>query len=94
MGLYLATTYQDEQFFSAYNDSPGFENIRSGSFWQSNVLLHFDDAADRYTIALWAKNLEKNDEPIYALSLSGGYGYDYTAVGAPRTYGVDFTYRF
>jgi iron complex outermembrane receptor protein len=94
LGLYLATTYQDDQFFSAYNDSPGFENIRSGSFWQSSVLLHFDDAADRYTIALWAKNLENNDEPIYALSLSGGYGYDYTVVGAPRTYGVDFTYRF
>jgi len=94
LGLYLATTYQGDQFYSAYNDAPGFENIRSGSFWQSNVLLHFDDSADRYTIALWAKNLENNDEPIYALSLSGGYGYDYTAVGAPRTYGVDFTYRF
>jgi iron complex outermembrane receptor protein len=94
LGLYLATTYQSDQFYSAYNDAPGFENIRSGSFWQSNVLLHFDDSADRYTIALWAKNLENNDEPIYALSLSGGYGYDYTVVGAPRTYGVDFTYRF
>ena len=94
LAIYLATTYQGDQFYSAYNDAPGFDNIRSDSFWQSNVLLHFDDSANRYSVSLWAKNLEDNDEPIYALSLSGGYGYDYTVVGAPRTYGVDFTYRF
>jgi len=92
--LHLDTTYQDEQYFSAYNDAPGFENIRADSYWQSNGQLRFDDASERYSISLWVKNIEENDEPIYALSLSSGYGYDYTAVGAPRTYGADFTLRF
>ncbi|MEH6550699.1 MAG: TonB-dependent receptor [Pseudomonadales bacterium] len=92
--FHLDTTYQDEQYFSAYNDAPGFENIRADSYWQSNLLLRFDDAADRYSVSMWMTNVEENDEPIYALSLSQAYGYDYTAVGAPRQYGIDVTVRF
>ena len=94
LALHIDTSYQGEQYFSAYNDAPGFENIRSDSFWQSNMQLRFDDAADRYSLTMWMTNIEENDEPIYALSLSQAYGYDYTAVGAPRQYGVDLTVRF
>ncbi|MEH6592755.1 MAG: TonB-dependent receptor [Halioglobus sp.] len=94
LALHVDTAYQDEQYFSAYNDAPGFENIRADSYWQTNALIRFDDSGERYSVSLWVKNVEENDEPIYALSLSSGYGYDYTVVGAPRQYGVDFTLRF
>jgi iron complex outermembrane receptor protein len=92
--LHLGTTYQDKQYYSAYNDAPGFENIRADSYWQSNLMLRFNGSDDRYSVALWSKNIEQNDEPVYALNLSKGYGYDYTAVGEPRLFGLDVTVNF
>jgi iron complex outermembrane receptor protein len=94
LSLHLGTTYQDEQYYSAYNDARGYENIRADSYWQSNVMLRFTSSDQSYSIALWAKNLEQNDEPAYALNLSQGYGYDYTAVGEPRLFGLDFTVNY
>ena len=57
-------------------------------------MLRFNGSDDRYSVALWSKNIEQNDEPVYALNLSKGYGYDYTTVGEPRLFGLDVTVNF
>lgn len=48
---------------------------------------------DRFSIALWGKNLTNKFYYVYGLNLNAFY-QDYFARGAPRTYGVEATMRF
>ncbi len=51
-----------------------------------------------FTVDLWAKNLANEKYLAYGLNQNdpdtGVIGFDYALVGEPRTYGIDFGYRF
>lgn len=88
------TVYTAEQWFSAYNDDLNYGEIKNEGSWLSNAKVSWDSVDDKFSSAVWVKNISDNDEPIYAINLQGGFGYDYYTVGLPRRVGVDFTYRF
>jgi iron complex outermembrane receptor protein len=48
---------------------------------------------DKLSISAWAKNLTDKFYWVYGLNLNA-FRQDYFTRGAPRTYGLEATYRF
>ena len=94
MRLHVDGAYIDDQWFSAYNDQIGFEDIRQDAYWVFNARAAFSDAAEKYTMSFWVKNMADEEYDVYSINLQTAAGYNYFAQGAPRTYGVDFTINF
>jgi iron complex outermembrane receptor protein len=94
MRLRVDGAYIGDQWFSAYNDLIGFDDIRQDAYWVFNALASFSDANGKYTLSFWVNNLADEEYDVYAINLQGAAGYNYFAQGAPRNYGVDFTIRF
>lgn len=86
--------YQDDQWYSAYNDDIGYEFTSQEAYWLYNGRIAWHASNDSYSISVWGKNLTNEEYDSYAINLQSGFGYDYYLPGAPRTYGADFTYRF
>jgi iron complex outermembrane receptor protein len=94
MRLRVDGAFIDDQWFSAYNDLIGFEDIRQDAYWVFNARAAFSDAADKYILSFWINNLADEEYDVFAINLQGAAGYNYFSQGAPRTYGVDFTITF
>jgi len=94
INAHIDANYQGDQFFSAYNDAPRFENIRQDAYWLANARLStsFGDEGN-LTIAAWVKNLANEEYDFYAINLDG-LAFDFFTTGAPRTYGLEVGYRF
>jgi iron complex outermembrane recepter protein len=56
--------------------------------------LQFDSSAEDWSVALWVKNLADEEYRSSGIDLQASFGYDYSHIGAPRTYGAELTYRF
>ena len=56
--------------------------------------MQFDSSNENWTVALWVKNLADEEYRTSAIDLQTSFGYDYSQIGAPRTYGAELTYRF
>ena len=59
--------------------------------WNSRV--QFDSANENWSAAIWGKNLADEEYRTSTIDLAA-FGFDYSHIGAPRTYGAEFTYRF
>ena len=92
--LHLDTVYVDEQWYTAYNDLVGFDTNSADSYTQTNASLLLEDLEGKYSVSLWVKNIEENDEPVASLSVRDSFGYDYNIAPLPLRYGLDFTYHF
>jgi iron complex outermembrane recepter protein len=86
--------YQDDQWYSAYNDKIGYENIGQDAYALCNARLTWFSANEDYTIALWGKNITGTKYDGYAINLQAGFGFDYYQQGAPATYGLEMSYRY
>ncbi len=86
--------YQDDQWYSAYNDDIGYEFTSQEAYWLYNARISWHASNDAYTVSLWGKNLANKEYDSYAINLQSGFGYDYYLPGEPIRYGADFTYRF
>jgi len=87
--------YQDDQFFSAYNDALNFGNIGQDAYWLVNARLTTLFGEDEnFSISAWVNNLADEEYDTYAINLQSGFGLDYFVTGAPRTYGLEVGYRF
>ena len=96
--LHVDGNYIGDQWFSAYNDAvvPGlgdYSDLKQDAYWIWNARASFADNSDTYAISLWAANLADEEFDVYGINLQG-LGFNSFSMGAPRTYGVDFTYRF
>jgi iron complex outermembrane recepter protein len=82
-------SYKSEQFFSEFNDPVE----GTGDYTLLDARISYAAANDRWTAAVWAKNLtdELVESGSFAVSLSRTIGRTYLP---PRTYGVTFDYRF
>ncbi|MEH6550532.1 MAG: TonB-dependent receptor [Pseudomonadales bacterium] len=87
-------TFTDDQWFSAYNEAEGHEDISQEAYWVMNARLTFADKDDRLAVSLWVRNLADEEYDVYAINLQGGFGTNYFMEGAPRMYGAELTYRF
>lgn len=91
---HLDGTFTDDQWFSAYNDQDGHQDIRQDDYWIYNARLTVSDTSEKYALSLWVQNLTDEEFDLYGINLQGGFGFNYFLEGAPRTYGADFTVRF
>ena len=97
--LHLDANYVDDQWFSAYNDTtvPGlgdYSDIQQDAYWLLNGRVTLTDASQQYAISLWGANLTDEEYDVYGINLQSGFGFNYFMEGAPRTWGVELTYRF
>jgi iron complex outermembrane receptor protein len=58
-----------------------------------NVRLDYTPDSERFSVALWAKNLTDETYESFKADLSS-FGYIETFFNMPRTYGAELTYRF
>jgi len=63
-----------------------------GEFWTYNGRLSF--IAENYSVGLWGKNLTDEDYYGFGISIENLFGNGYRMLAPPRTYGVDFNYKF
>ncbi len=93
--LHLDASYQDDQWYSAYNEKIGYGQIKQDAFWLVNGRLSvFFGAARNFSLSAWIKNLADEKYDAYAINVQAGFGYDYFLSGPPRTYGLEFNYQF
>ena len=84
-----------KQYFDAFNT----ERIAQGAYGLYNARIALDPADKRgFTADVWVKNLGNEKYLAYGLNQNdpdtGAIGFDYALVGEPRTYGVNFGYRY
>ena len=94
LSLNINANYQSRQWYSAYNDDASYEHIKQDAYALINTRLSWRSADDTYSVSLWAKNLTDKEYDGYAINLQAGFGFDYFQQGPPRTYGLEFTYRY
>ena len=88
--LHGDTSFTDTQYFDVFN----VDRIEADSYWLTNAHLTFEQADSKWTVSIWGKNLTDEEYNTSIIDLQTFFGYDYTHVGARRTYGADVTFRF
>ncbi|MFZ1831300.1 MAG: TonB-dependent receptor [Pseudomonadales bacterium] len=88
--LRLDASYVDDHYFEIFNT----ERLQQDGYWLSNARLQFDSSAESWQVALWCKNLADEEYRTSVIDLQASFGFDYSHIGAPRTYGAEFTFRF
>jgi len=88
--LMVDTNYIGDHCFEIFN----VDRIEQEAYWVHNARLQFDSADDGWTVALWVKNISDEEYRTSNIDLQSSFGYDYSHIGAPRTYGAEFSYRF
>lgn len=86
--------YVSEQWFSPYNNGYSYSKIKANAHTQSNARITFKALDDSYDFSIWGKNIEGNDEPVYAINLQQTFLLDYYIAPLPFQYGIDFNWRF
>lgn len=92
--LGVSGVYQTRQWFTAYNDSPGYEQTGQAPYGLMNARIAFSDNQGRYTLALHSENLLDENYIVSANSLANGFGFRTRLPGPPRRYGLDLIVRF
>ncbi len=86
--------YQDDQWYSAYNDQYGYGEIRQDAYWLVNGRLGWYANDGSYSVSLWGKNLADEEYHVYGLNLQANFGFDEFIAGEPRTYGMEVSWNF
>ncbi len=89
LALHIDGSYTGEHYFEVMNT----DRIQADAFWVVNGALTFESADSQWAVSLWGRNLFEEEYVTSAIDLQTFFGYDYTHVGAPRTYGLDLTLR-
>lgn len=88
--LHVDTSFTDKQYFEVAN----IDHTEADSYWVTNGKLTFESADSAWAVSVWGKNLFEEEYVTSVIDLQAFFGYDYTHVGAPRTFGADVTFRF
>ncbi len=94
LNLRFDANYMGDWEYDPYQGRiPSSQQLRAGSqpYWLLNSRIVWD--SERYAIGGWVKNLTNEYYNVYGLNINP-FLLDYFQRGAPRTYGIDFTYRF
>lgn len=90
----LNANFQDDQWYSAYNDDGGYGGLKQDAYWIVNGRLSWIATDDSYSVSVWGKNIAAKEYDTYAINLQGAFGFDYYIRGAPQTYGLDVKVNF
>src|SRR5207237_538467 len=71
LDLSLGGSFQARQWYSAYNDKPGYEHIGQGAYGLLNARAALSDNGGRYTLAASISNLLDRQYDSYAINLAG-----------------------
>lgn len=85
--LHLDTNWSDDHYHNVNN------TVAQDAYWLTNGRVSFEAADDSFTVALWVKNIEDKVYKTYSVDLQA-LGWDYNHLGAPRTAGIEATFRF
>jgi iron complex outermembrane receptor protein len=88
------TNFQDDQWFSAYNEKNGYGEVGQEAYYVVNGRLSWHAADDSFSVSIWGKNLADKEYDVYGINLQAGFGHDSYLGGQPRTYGAEATFRF
>ena len=94
LSVNLNANFQDDQWYSAYNDDGGYGELKQDAYWLFNGRLSWIATDDSYSLSIWGKNLAAKEYDTYAINLQGAFGYDYYIRGAPQTYGLELKINF
>lgn len=94
VSMHFNSQYVSKQWFSAYNDDYGYEGIKADGYMQSNARFTWSSANESYDVSLWIKNIEENNEPVYAINAQQTFMFDYYIMPMPRHFGLDVNWRF
>jgi len=89
VSLMADTAYVGDHYFEIFN----IPRIEQEAYWVWNSRVQFDSANENWSAAIWGKNLADERYRTSTIDLAA-FGFDYSHIGAPRTYGAEFTYRF
>lgn len=92
--LHTDASYRSKQFYSAYNDKIGYGSTSQDGYWLLNGRVTLATIDDRYSIAVWGKNLFDKKFDVYAINLVSGFGFTFHQEGPPRRYGVEIGMKF
>jgi iron complex outermembrane receptor protein len=68
------------------------DNIaREDSYGLIDARIALSPEGAPWEVALWGKNL---DDELYRVNVISFFGEEVSQFGAPRTFGVDFTFKF
>ncbi len=88
--LHVDSSFTDKQFFEVANVG----HTQADAYVVTNGKLTFESTDSEWTVSVWGKNLTEEKYVTSVLDLQSFFGYNYTHVGAPRTFGADVTFRF
>lgn len=87
--LHGDANYVGDHYFEVFN----LDRLQQDGYWVANASLQFVAQDDRWQAALWVKNIAEEKYWRAAVDLAT-FGFDYSQIGAPRTFGANVTFRF
>jgi len=88
--LRVDLSHSSGQYYDLANSPAAFE----GQFTMMNARMRVHPEADRFGVALWVKNLTNTYYRTNRVDVLEGFGYIYTHINDPRTYGVTVDVKF
>jgi len=89
IALRADASYSSKQYFELFNT----DRIAEDGYVLVNGQIAFESDDERWGAALWARNLFNTYYLKSAIDVSG-FGFDYTHLAEPRTYGVTVNFKF
>jgi iron complex outermembrane receptor protein len=94
LSMNVNANYQDEQWFSAYNDAAGYDQVREDAYTVYNARIGWYANDGSYQVALWGKNITDEEYKTYSINLQASFGLDYYMIGDPMMFGLEASYNF
>ncbi len=88
LSLHPDISYVSSQYFEVFN----VPRLRQSAY--ALIGGHIDFERGPFSLSVWGKNLTNKFYVTSRVDLTGGFGFDYNHVGAPRTYGATIGYKF
>jgi iron complex outermembrane receptor protein len=88
--LRVDTSFVDDHYFEIFN----VDRMQQDGYWIHNARLQFDSGDHDWSVAVWVKNLADEEYRTSNIDVQSSFGYDYSHIGAPRTYGAEVAYHF
>jgi iron complex outermembrane receptor protein len=88
VALHADGSYAAKQYFDIFNT----DRLANDSYALLNLRAAVRSADAHWEVAAWGKNM--TDEVYFSYGLETSFGFDYFHLGAPRTYGLEASWRF
>lgn len=90
LSMRVDALYVGAQYFTL----PHVKRLEADAYTVANVRFGFSSADGHWEVGGWVRNVADESYITSTVALDGLAGYDYSQIGPPRHYGVDFTYNF